>query len=108
MKPLALGRSRRGLVTLVLGCAAFVAIGVFLLLDDGWAGKLTGLAAVLFFGLCGGYALWKSLREPALLTLTPEESGCTPAGSFPRQISKRPEWAGFRAHPAEPKYSAFG
>ena len=89
MKPLALGRSRRGLVTLVLGCAAFVAIGVFLLLDDGWAGKLTGLAAVLFFGLCGGYALWKSLREPALLTLTPEGIRVHSGGFLP--------WADFEA-----------
>ena len=89
MKPLALGRSRRGLVTLVLGCAAFVAIGVFLLLDDGWAGKLAGLAAVLFFGLCGGYALWKSLREPALLTLTPEGVRVHSGGFLP--------WADFEA-----------
>lgn len=72
MKPLVLGASRKGQAVLVLGCAAFVVIGVFLLLDGGWAAKLAGLASVLFFGICGGYAVWKSLRDPALLTLTPE------------------------------------
>ena len=72
MKPVVLGTSLMRLAGLALGCAAFVAMGVFLLLDDGWAGKLAGLAAVLFFGLGGGYALLKKLREPALLTLTPE------------------------------------
>lgn len=72
MKPLGLGTSRKGLAVLVLGCGAFIAAGVFLLLGDGWAGKAAGLGAVLFFGLGGGCALWKRLREPAVLTLTPE------------------------------------
>lgn len=72
MKPLVLGTSRVRLAGFGLGCAAFVAVGVFLLLGDGWGGKLAGLAAILFFGVGGGYALWKKARESAILTLTPE------------------------------------
>lgn len=70
LKPLVLGTSRLRLAGLALGCGAFTAAGLFLLLADGWAGKLAGLAAILFFGLGGAWAVWKKARDRAVLTLT--------------------------------------
>ena len=63
--------SRGKLVAAALGSIAFVAIGGWLVRRaprDGIEAALAGLAAAVFFGACGLYALWRLVRpRPALV-----------------------------------------
>jgi len=63
--------SRGKLVAAALGSIAFVAVGGWLLRrapQDGIEAALAGLAAAVFFCVCGIYALWRLIRpRPALV-----------------------------------------
>lgn len=62
--------SRWKLVAVILGAAAFVLAGFWLLRrapGDGFEAALAGLAAIPFFGACGLYAVWRLIRpRPAV------------------------------------------
>ena len=64
--------SRGKLIAAALGSIAFVALGGWLLRrapHDGIVAPLAGLAAAVFFGACGLYALWRLVRPRHALVI---------------------------------------
>lgn len=76
-------RPRKLLLTL-LGCVAFVAVGIWMLSSGDLGGIVVGLLAVAFFGGVGVYAVVTSVRQGlAKLTLTPSGLELASGGTVP-------------------------
>jgi hypothetical protein len=60
--------SRKKLFFVMVGCAIFVALGVFLLKDGKVEDRIAGVAGIAFFGLCLLAVIWQlTRRAPALI-----------------------------------------
>jgi hypothetical protein len=73
--------SRGKLLLMALGGGAFVALGLFL---TDMEERAAGLAAVVFFGLCALYAVWRLVRPTPALIIHPlgilDNASALPAG----------------------------
>jgi hypothetical protein len=78
-EPIIIHASRGRLFLLFLSAAGFVAVGCWMLtLPDGkldLEGRIAAWVGIPFFGLCGGFALWRLIRPGPVLRI--DERGIT-------------------------------
>ena len=68
--------SKKKLLLLALGAAAFVGFAIFMLLSPDpefrdWDVRAAAIAGIVFFGLCLAYALWRLVRPTPALVIHP-------------------------------------
>lgn len=81
MEPYVVNQSKGRAIGLAVLCLLFTLAGVWMLGSDDFLTVIFGVASIGFFGVGGGYALFKMFRQGA--TLTADERGIHPGnGGF--------------------------